>query len=118
MRVDKAESRFLEGLANYFSFELFSPHIYDMDTSNNSSIVLRLAGKRYVVHGEFSRDAAASSRLLAGFIVILGLALPPLIWVAAVLTLSGLGPGGWFGVLLERPAPGLRLRAARRVTQS
>jgi beta-lactamase superfamily II metal-dependent hydrolase len=44
VRVDKVESRFLTGLANKFMFELFSPHMEDMDSSNNSSIVLKLTG--------------------------------------------------------------------------
>jgi beta-lactamase superfamily II metal-dependent hydrolase len=44
VRVDKAESRNLTGLASCFTFELFSPHMDDMDNSNNSSIVLRLVG--------------------------------------------------------------------------
>ena len=44
VRVDTVETRFLTGLANYFTLELFSPHLDDMDSSNNSSIVLKLAG--------------------------------------------------------------------------
>jgi competence protein ComEC len=44
VRVDKVETRFLSGLANHFTFELFSPHLDDMDSSNNSSIVLKLTG--------------------------------------------------------------------------
>ncbi len=44
VRVDTVETRFLTGLANYFTFELFSPHLDDMDSSNNSSIVLKLTG--------------------------------------------------------------------------
>jgi beta-lactamase superfamily II metal-dependent hydrolase len=44
VRVDKLDSRILNGLATYFSFELFSPHMDDMDSSNNSSIVLKLTG--------------------------------------------------------------------------
>lgn len=44
VRVDRVESRLLSGLATYFSFELFSPHMDDMDSSNNSSIVLKLTG--------------------------------------------------------------------------
>jgi competence protein ComEC len=34
----------LSGLSNNFPFELFSPHIDDMDCSNNCSIVLKLTG--------------------------------------------------------------------------
>lgn len=44
MRLDKLDSRTLSGLSDYFSFELFSPHIEDMDCSNNCSIVLKLTG--------------------------------------------------------------------------
>jgi beta-lactamase superfamily II metal-dependent hydrolase len=44
VRVDRVESRQLTSLATYFSFELFSPHMDDMDSSNNSSIVLKLTG--------------------------------------------------------------------------
>ena len=33
-----------QGLASCFTFELFSPHMDDMDSSNNSSIVLKLVG--------------------------------------------------------------------------
>jgi beta-lactamase superfamily II metal-dependent hydrolase len=44
VRVDRVESRTLTGLASNFTFELFSPHMDDMDNSNNSSIVLRLVG--------------------------------------------------------------------------
>jgi competence protein ComEC len=44
VRVDRIDSRILTGLAKWFSFELFSPHIEDMDCSNNSSIVLKLTG--------------------------------------------------------------------------
>jgi beta-lactamase superfamily II metal-dependent hydrolase len=44
VRVDRVESRNLTGLASSFTFELFSPHMDDMDNSNNSSIVLKLVG--------------------------------------------------------------------------
>lgn len=44
VRVDNVETRFLTDLAQYFSFELFSPHIEDMDCSNNSSLVLKVTG--------------------------------------------------------------------------
>ncbi len=44
VRVDNVDSRNLAGLATHFSFELFSPHMEDMDSSNNSSIVLKLTG--------------------------------------------------------------------------
>lgn len=44
VRVDKLSGFALAGLAQKFNFELFSPHIEDMDHSNNSSIVLKLTG--------------------------------------------------------------------------
>jgi beta-lactamase superfamily II metal-dependent hydrolase len=44
VRVDRVESRNLTGLASCFTFELFSPHMDDMDSSNNGSIVLKLIG--------------------------------------------------------------------------
>lgn len=44
VRVDKVTNRRLTGLSGKFDFELFSPHIDDMDCSNNCSIVLKLTG--------------------------------------------------------------------------
>jgi beta-lactamase superfamily II metal-dependent hydrolase len=44
VRVDQVASRKLRGLSDWFEFELFSPHIEDMDCSNNCSIVLKLTG--------------------------------------------------------------------------
>jgi beta-lactamase superfamily II metal-dependent hydrolase len=44
VRVDKLANRNLFGLSDHFDFELFSPHIADMDCSNNCSIVLKLTG--------------------------------------------------------------------------
>lgn len=35
----------MNGLSSNFDFELFSPHIGDMDCSNNCSIVLKLTGR-------------------------------------------------------------------------
>jgi len=57
VRVDKVDLRLLAGLANYFTLELFSPHMDDMDSSNNSSIVLKLTGLdqtgfRYLITGD------------------------------------------------------------------
>jgi len=57
VRVDRPESRHLKDLATYFTFELFSPHMEDMDSSNNSSIVLKLtgldqAGFSYLITGD------------------------------------------------------------------
>lgn len=45
VRLDKLVSRHLSGLSDNFNFELFSPHIEDMDCSNNCSIVLKLTGR-------------------------------------------------------------------------
>ncbi|HEY2917388.1 MAG TPA: hypothetical protein VGK77_00195 [Candidatus Binatia bacterium] len=45
VRLDKLASRELQGLSKNFDFELFSPHIDDMDCSNNCSIVLKLSGR-------------------------------------------------------------------------
>src|SRR5580658_6040338 len=45
VRVDQVANRELTGLSNKFDFELFSPHIEDMDCSNNCSIVLKLTGR-------------------------------------------------------------------------
>jgi len=42
--VDSVELRYFDGLAECFSFELFSPSLGDMDCSNNSSIVMKLTG--------------------------------------------------------------------------
>jgi hypothetical protein len=44
VRVDQLANRRLRGLSDKFDFELFSPHIEDMDYSNNCSIVLKLTG--------------------------------------------------------------------------
>lgn len=44
VRLDRLDSRELMGLGRNFSIELFSPHIEDMDSSNNCSIVARVVG--------------------------------------------------------------------------
>jgi beta-lactamase superfamily II metal-dependent hydrolase len=44
VRLDTLASRRLPGLSGNFGFELFSPHIEDMDSSNNCSIVLKVTG--------------------------------------------------------------------------
>jgi beta-lactamase superfamily II metal-dependent hydrolase len=44
VRLDRLASRHLSGLSEQFNFELFSPHIEDMDSSNNCSIVLKVTG--------------------------------------------------------------------------
>ena len=42
VRVGDVDSRFLNRLEGQFTYELFSPHFEDMDSSNNSSIVLKI----------------------------------------------------------------------------
>ena len=44
VRLDRLESRYLDNLTDEFELELFSPHIEDMDNSNNCSIVLKVEG--------------------------------------------------------------------------
>jgi beta-lactamase superfamily II metal-dependent hydrolase len=44
VRLDKLSNRALPGLSTNFAFELFSPHIEDMNSSNNCSIVLKVTG--------------------------------------------------------------------------
>ena len=44
VRLDRLESRYLDDLAEDFQLELFSPHIEDMNNSNNCSIVLKIEG--------------------------------------------------------------------------
>ena len=44
VRLDRLDDRNLKNLSTNFSFELFSPHIEDMDSSNNCSIVLKVTG--------------------------------------------------------------------------
>ena len=44
VHVARADARYLSGLSSQFRFELFSPHMGDMDSSNNSSIVIKITG--------------------------------------------------------------------------
>jgi competence protein ComEC len=44
VRLDRLSNRRLPGLSTNFDFELFSPHPDDMSSSNNCSIVLKVAG--------------------------------------------------------------------------
>ena len=44
VRLDRLDSRYLDNLAEEFELELFSPHVEDMDSSNNCSIVLKVEG--------------------------------------------------------------------------
>jgi beta-lactamase superfamily II metal-dependent hydrolase len=72
VRLDKLESRMLTGLSNQFTFELFSPHIEDMDCSNNCSIVVKMTGIgprgfSYLVTGDTENDRwEAIARLFGG----------------------------------------------------
>ena len=57
VRVDNVASRRLSGLSEQFDFELFSPHVEDMDSSNNCSIVMKVTGRgprgfSYLVTGD------------------------------------------------------------------
>jgi beta-lactamase superfamily II metal-dependent hydrolase len=57
VRVDNVASRNLAGLSDRFDFELFSPHLEDMDSSNNCSIVVKITGRgprgfTYLVTGD------------------------------------------------------------------
>jgi Uma2 family endonuclease len=45
------------------------PEYWIVDPQEEQITVLRLAGKRYVLHGAFPRGAAATSHLLPGFTV-------------------------------------------------
>lgn len=56
VRLDRISNRRLPGLSDSFDFELFSPHPEDMSSSNNCSIVLKVAG----------RGPAAFSYLITG----------------------------------------------------
>lgn len=57
VRLDQLAKRVLPGLSDNFDFELFSPHIEDMDCSNNCSIVVKVTGRgprgfSYLVTGD------------------------------------------------------------------
>lgn len=61
IRLDRLESRQINGVGKNFRIELFSPHIEDMDTSNNCSIVAKITGNdptgfQYLVTGDTERD--------------------------------------------------------------
>lgn len=61
VHVQRADARFLSGLSSQFRFELFSPHMDDMDSSNNSSIVVKITGLNangfsYLVTGDTEHD--------------------------------------------------------------
>lgn len=44
VRLDQLESRYLDELTDEFELELFSPHVEDMDDSNNCSVVVKVEG--------------------------------------------------------------------------
>lgn len=61
VRLDRLDSREIRGLGKNFTVELFSPHIEDMDCSNNCSIVAKIMGTgstgfRYLVTGDTEVD--------------------------------------------------------------
>lgn len=61
VRLDRLASREIKGLGKNFTVELFSPHIEDMDSSNNCSIVAKITGTdstgfRYLVTGDTEFD--------------------------------------------------------------
>ena len=61
VRLDQLAKRHLSGLSDNFDFELFSPHIEDMDCSNNCSIVVKVTGRgprgfSYLVTGDTEND--------------------------------------------------------------
>jgi len=63
VRVDVVDSRFFYNLATTFSLELFSPHIDDMDNSNNCSIMVKIQGLdatgfSYLVTGDTEKERA------------------------------------------------------------
>lgn len=70
VRIDKGGGRFLTGLADLFTFEVFAPHIADMDCSNNCSIVMKITGMDatgfgYLVTGD--TETGAWDRINARF---------------------------------------------------
>jgi beta-lactamase superfamily II metal-dependent hydrolase len=61
VRLDKLDSREIRGLGRSFTLELFSPHLEDMDSSNNCSIVAKITGMdsdgfRYLLTGDTETD--------------------------------------------------------------
>lgn len=71
VRLDQLDSRNIDGLSDHFDFELFSPHIEDMDSSNNCSIVLKLTGRglrgfSYLITGDTENGRWATIDRLFG----------------------------------------------------
>lgn len=57
IRLDALDRREVKGMGENFNIELFSPHIEDMDSSNNCSLVTKITGHdrtgfRYLVTGD------------------------------------------------------------------
>jgi beta-lactamase superfamily II metal-dependent hydrolase len=63
VRVDQLANRRLMGLSGKFEFELFSPHIEDMDCSNNCSIMLKPGGS---ARAASPTSSPATPRIRAG----------------------------------------------------
>ena len=69
IRLDRLDCREVGNVGNNFAIELFSPHIEDMDSSNNCSIVAKITGFdsngfRYLVTGDTETERwAVISRL-------------------------------------------------------
>ena len=61
IRLDRLDNREFRGVGNNITIELFSPHIEDMESSNNCSIVAKITGYdstgfRYLVTGDTETD--------------------------------------------------------------
>lgn len=61
IRLDRLDCREVKGLGRNFTIELFSPHLEDMDLSNNCSIVAKITGTdstgfQYLVTGDTEID--------------------------------------------------------------
>lgn len=61
IRLDRLDQRLITGVGVNFSIEVFSPHLEDMDSSNNCSIVAKITGTdstgfRYLVTGDTEID--------------------------------------------------------------
>jgi len=74
VRLDEVNLREIQGLSTNFNLELLSPHIEDMDCSNNCSIVLKVtgtgsAGFSYLITGDTENERWETiSRLFGGWL--------------------------------------------------
>jgi beta-lactamase superfamily II metal-dependent hydrolase len=74
VRLDRMDFREIKGLGQYFTIELFSPHVEDMDSSNNCSIVAKITGAgssgfRYLATGDTETNRwEAIDRLFGGYL--------------------------------------------------